>query len=141
MKAAMMIADYAEAVNGKLYMMGAGWSDALASPDGLVDCYVAVTFAFTPDEVRSKHTLEIRLVDSEDGQVKINGREVMHGGTFVVGPVSEATKATAVVSNLAAQFKGLPLGSGAYAFVLTVDDVELQRAEFGVSRQPEGEEQ
>ena len=63
MKVTLLLADYAEAVNGKLYVMGGGWSVTTAEPLGTMALALKVEVPW--DEANRRHRLEIRLVDAD----------------------------------------------------------------------------
>jgi hypothetical protein len=64
MRVTMLLADAAQAVGGKLYILGGGWS--LIGPDP-VPTAIAIKIDMPWDEANRPHTLQIDLLD-EDGQ-------------------------------------------------------------------------
>lgn len=64
-KVTLLLADYAECINGKLYIMGGGWS--VTGPDPSV-IGIAAKIEVPWDETNRRHRAVLRLVDS-DGQV------------------------------------------------------------------------
>jgi hypothetical protein len=64
MKVTIMLADAAQAVSGKLYVLGGGWSVTGPSPTAYA---IALKVEVPWDETNKRHTLVLRLLD-EDGR-------------------------------------------------------------------------
>ena len=64
MKVTMLLADAAQAVNGKLYILGGGWSVTGPAPSPSA---IALKIEVPWDEANTRHKLTLDLVD-EDGQ-------------------------------------------------------------------------
>jgi uncharacterized protein DUF6941 len=64
MKVTMLLADAAQAVNGKLYILGGGWSITGPAPSPSA---IALKIEVPWDEANTRHKLTLDLVD-EDGQ-------------------------------------------------------------------------
>lgn len=64
MRVRMLLCDAAQAVNGKLYILGAGWN--VTGPDPAPSA-IALQIDVPWDEANRKHRLQLRLA-SEDGQ-------------------------------------------------------------------------
>jgi hypothetical protein len=64
MRVTMMLADAAQAVAGKLYVLGGGWS--IIGPDPM-PMAIALKIDVPWDEANRRHTLRLALVD-DDGQ-------------------------------------------------------------------------
>lgn len=60
----MLLADSAEAVNGKLYILGGGWSIIGPEPTPMA---IAIKIEVPWDEANKRHTLQLALVNA-DGQ-------------------------------------------------------------------------
>src|SRR5438105_4643774 len=86
MKLTMLLADAAQAVGGKLYVLGGGWSITTA-PTG--PSAIAVKLDIPWDEANRRHTLKFSLLD-EDGRpvvvpTPIGDRPLEIEGQFEVG--------------------------------------------------------
>lgn len=68
MRVTMLLADFAEAVNGKLYIMGGGWSMTGPGPSPSA---IALKIDVPWDEANKKHHLKLELVDADDRPVVI----------------------------------------------------------------------
>ena len=84
MEAPVLLCDFAEAVNGKLYVMGGGWN-MLFAPNHPVNVTVAVVLAVGWDEANRRHPLAVALLDHDGNQVEIAGHAVAVGSEFEVG--------------------------------------------------------
>ena len=62
MKVTMMLADFAQAVNGKLYIMGGGWS--LTGPNPAPSA-IAIRIEVPWNQTNQKHNLKLELLDSD----------------------------------------------------------------------------
>lgn len=68
MKTIMLLCDYAEVVNGKLYIMGGGWT---ACPPGPRPMSIAIRILVPWDEANVKHKLELFLQDSDGKTIEV----------------------------------------------------------------------
>ncbi len=119
----MMLCDSAQVCDGKLYILGGGWS--LAGPDPMPSA-VALKIDVDWIEAGSPHHWELYLVD-EDGQpVLIETAEGLRPmevrGDFEVGRPGSVPEGSPVDVALAVNFGPLPLTGGArFTWRLTID--------------------
>ena len=124
MDVTVMLADWADSINGKLYIQGGGWSRV---PAGLIHCALAIKVGVPWTEANAKHRLLIRLVDA-DGQavVPAEGQPPVEIETmFEVGRPPGLVPGTTLDVALAPNFIGLPLPPGRYRFALELDGAPL----------------
>jgi hypothetical protein len=144
MKAIVLLADWAEAINGKLYIQGGGWSrvappvqhlPGMPSGTGIVNCAVALRFLLDWDEANQTYEVGVRLVDT-DGQPVApvpNMGPIEVKAQLEVGRPPGITHGSELDAAMALQFLGLPLQKGhRYMFVLEIDKVPTERATFDV---------
>jgi hypothetical protein len=86
MKLTMLLADAAQAVEGKLYILGGGWSITGPGPAAMA---IAIKIEVPWTEANRPHLLELSLLD-EDGQVVLvptpmGNSPLVLGGEFEVG--------------------------------------------------------
>jgi hypothetical protein len=86
MKLTMLLADAAQAVDGKLFILGGGWS--ITGPDATPSA-IAIKIDVPWTEANKRHRLELALFD-EDGhpvsvQTPIGDRPIQITGDFEVG--------------------------------------------------------
>ena len=68
MKITILLADAAQAVGGKLYVLGGGWS--ITGP-GAVSCALASKIEVPWEEANRRHRLQLRLLDSDERPVRL----------------------------------------------------------------------
>ncbi|HVE92978.1 MAG TPA: hypothetical protein VNE62_11875 [Actinomycetota bacterium] len=131
---AFFIADHAEAVNGKLYVLGGCW-DVLSVrqlPAHHPHMSVATALHVPWGSTNQVHTITVRLID-EDGHPA--GPEM--SGQFETGRPPGMRPGDETTMLLAFNMVSTPLErEGRYEFVLDVDGTELARARFRVTVQP-----
>ena len=86
MKVTLMLADSAQAVEGKLYILGGGWSVTGPEPTPMA---IAMKLEVPWDETNRRHAWRLELLDSDGGPVTLSsgadGRAIEIGGEFEVG--------------------------------------------------------
>src|SRR5262245_57451244 len=86
MKVTLLFADFAEAINGKLYIMGGGWSIKGAEPSPMA---IAIKIEVPWDQANRRHNFQLALFDSDERPVvvptPIGDRPFELGGNFEVG--------------------------------------------------------
>lgn len=105
MKLIMLLADAVQAAEGKLYVLGGGWS--IIGPDPCPTA-IAIKIEVPWDETNKPHQIELRLLD-EDGQpVAFNGRPMVLESRFEVGRPPGMKPGTPIDVPLAVNFGPLP---------------------------------
>lgn len=81
----MLLCDAAETANGKLYVLGGGWSQVLL-PNTPLSMALAVKLAIPWDQANTRFTIEARLV-TEDGEPALTpeGEGIRAEGNVEVG--------------------------------------------------------
>lgn len=124
-----MLADHAEAVNGKLYVTGGCW-DRLAAmqlPTQHPHLSLAACILVPWNSTNEKHTLEVRLTD-EDGH-DILPQPLTN--QFEVGRPPGTPAGSDITTLFVINFNLLSLSkAGRYAFTIAVDGQELGRTGF-----------
>src|SRR5437879_10908137 len=86
MRVTMLLADAAQAINGKLYILGGGWS--IIGPDP-VPSAIAIKIEVPWDEANKRHKLKLELVDEDGRPVTVptptGEKPVQLEGDFEVG--------------------------------------------------------
>lgn len=148
-----VLCDSAVTAEGKIYVQGGGWNmlSPPAFPAQLPRIGLAVCVSVPYTATNHNHTLEITL-ESEDGEVvsvgppssdPIDPASVPRPGKitaqFNMGrpPILQAGDAQTMP--FAVNVDGLMLASpGAYAFVIKIDDTEMERLAFRAIHQQSG---
>lgn len=137
MEATLILCDHAEAVNGKLYVNGAGWTDMVAEMP--VPVALGVILMVPWNAANQPHDLRLVLVDQDEHQISLGEPPQLIGqeGKFEIGRPAGVPAGSDLPVVFAMRWPILPLPVGAYAFVASVDGTELARVRFR-SVQPQG---
>lgn len=131
MEADLLLCDHAEAINGKLYIMGAAWN-LLQAPGQAINVALAIVVKVAWDEADQGHDLIAELLDADGERIMINGEPVAPSGRFELGRPPGLKPGSTLNMPLAFNLTGLVLGVGQYEWRLTIDGDTVARAPFGV---------
>lgn len=110
----MLLSDFAEVVNGKLYIQGAGFTLVAAARP--VNIAVSVLVHVDWNETNTHHNLKIELVDSDNHPVMQGDMGVVHmEGQFETGRPQGSRPGTEFAVPIAVTFGGVNLPPGRYA--------------------------
>ncbi len=127
----MMLCDAADAVGGKLYVLGGGWSLVLR-PNLPTNMALAVKLAVPWSETNRRIAIRAAL-HTEDGEpVEVEGNEVFAEGEVEVGRPPGIRPGSSLDAPFALTFGGLALPPGGYVWELTVDGHPRARTPFRV---------
>ncbi|MGZ4590380.1 MAG: DUF6941 family protein [Actinomycetes bacterium] len=122
MRVTMMLADAAQEMNGKLYVLGGGWS--VTGPD-LPPMALAVKLDVPWSEANAPHDFDIRLVTADGHPVRVeeaaDAPEVHIGGNFEVGRPPGLPPGSDIDFAFTINVGPLPLASGRYTWQLWID--------------------
>ena len=124
MKVTLLLADSAQVVNNKLYILGGGWSVTGPQPSPIA---IAVKIEVPWDQTNRPHTLRLELVDQDGKPVKLKtqegDREIVAESNFEVGRPPGIPQGTPIDISLAFNFQPLPIPPGGrYTWQLFIDD-------------------
>lgn len=117
----MLLADAAEAIGGKLYVLGGGWS--ITGPDPSTFA-IAVKVEVPWNEANAKHEWELTLVDEDSREVKLGDppNPVRISAPFEVGRPAGLKAGTPLDMTFAIKFVNLPIPPGGrYVWRLSID--------------------
>ncbi len=123
-KVTMLLADYAQVSDGKLTVVGGGWSRT--GPDPLPFA-IALLVLVPWDQANRKHVMRLELVDSDGNPVMMDGEEgeaavvFFDDIEFEVGRPAGVKPGTPLDLPLAINSAPLPLDPGRYEWRLTID--------------------
>jgi hypothetical protein len=137
-KIIMLLADSAQAVNGKLYVLGGGWSvtGPAATPSAL-----AIKFEVPWEAANRKHKVRIELLDSDGQPVLVPGPEspqaMLIQADLEVGRPPGILQGTSLDSTFAINIGPLPLRPGRYEWRCTVVEANVSQSCAFTFREPQ----
>ena len=141
-KATLLLADFAQVAEGKLYITGGGWTVIGLGAPSAVAVYISVPW----DQTNRQHVWKLELVDSDGTPVTVPGplgdqQEVALESGFKVGRPPGTTPGTDLGMPLAMNFGPLPLEPNKryeWRFSLNGESDEDWRLPFNTAPLPEG---
>lgn len=137
MEAQVLLCDFANVTEGKLNIIGGGWSVVTASGPA-IKMAVAVRINTSWTETNTPHEFKLTLIN-QDGQPVLGPRGnpmVSAGGKFEVGRPAGMVQGEDLPNCLAFDFPPLgPIAPGLYAFQIHIDTQLVGRAPFRVQQQ------
>jgi hypothetical protein len=118
----MLLADYAVVSDGKLTIVGGGWSQTGPEPAAFgIGLLIQVPW----DQANTMHAFSVELVDSDGAEVVLeeddDEQTVAFGGEFEVGRPPGLKPGTPLDFPVAVNSTPLPLEPGRYEWRLTID--------------------
>jgi len=116
----LVVCDYAEVINGKLYMQGAGWSRIVANQPFAIA--VALFWRIPWGKANQKQSVTIRLM-TEDGDPFLDpgGNPVRADGEIEVGRPTGLREGSPLDAPLAVRLGPMLFPPGGYRFELEVN--------------------
>jgi len=127
----MLLADAADVVGGKLYVLGGGWSQ-LGAPDVPTNMALAIKIDVPWDETNRRHQVVATLITADGEQVELNGEPIRADMEFEVGRPPGLPLGTSIDAPLALSFSGVALAAGGYVWELEIDGQPAARTPFRV---------
>ncbi len=122
----MMLADFAQVSDGKLTVVGGGWSLTGPAP---VPFGIAVLIRVPWDRANQVHTMRLELLDADGASVVLETEEgeapllLFDDWSFEVGRPAGLKPGTPLDFPVAVNVGPLPLDPGVYEWRLTIDGV------------------
>lgn len=118
MKITLLLADSAQAVNGKLYILGGGWTDTTQGPDGQTVTHAVAAIVDVPwDLANHQHHARLRLLDADGHPVEpLAGQPLQIDSDFEVGRPPGAQPGVPLPMQFALNIGSLPLAPGRYSW-------------------------
>lgn len=133
-RAVLILCDWAEAINGKLYIQGAGFNQLLA--DAPIPLALAVLWSVPWDQTNTRQVMHLRLM-TQDGSPVTDpaGEPLAIKGEFEVGRPPGAKHGDSFPVPLAIKLPPFPLPENDYRWELTVNGKYAAAVSFRASRQ------
>jgi hypothetical protein len=119
----MILADYAVVSDGKLTIVGGGWSQTGPEPSAFgIGLLIQVPW----DQANTRHVFAVELLDADGAEVVLatedeDEQPVAFGGEFEVGRPPGLKPGTPLDFPVAVNSTPLPLEAGRYEWRLTID--------------------
>ena len=127
----LMLADWAEAINGKLYIQGAGWDRTALKPDQSADFAIAASFLVPWNLTNRQHEFAL-TIEAEDGNLVAPALT----GAFTVGRPPDARPGQRFRSPIAVRC-GMKLpGPGLYQVTMALNQTPAKSVFFEVVESP-----
>ncbi|HEY1825182.1 MAG TPA: hypothetical protein VGG21_04385 [Acidimicrobiales bacterium] len=138
MNVTMLLADSAQVADGKLYILGGGWS--VVGPDPM-PMAVALKVSVDSHEFNVAHHWELFLEDADGKQVSFETPEGPHfievRGDFSTAPPADLPPGTPVEVPIAVNFGPIPLlGNARYTWRAVIDGETLPGALVSFTTRP-----
>lgn len=130
----IILCDFAEVINGKLYIQGGGWSRLnlnVVAGQG-VSVYIAGKVLVPWTDTNQRRSLKVSLVDADGAQVLIDEKPIAIDGEFEVGRPPGLPPGTEIDVPLSFRFEGVPIPPGRYRWELSIADEPIAQATFDV---------
>lgn len=143
MKAAMLLADAAQVADGKLYILGGGWSVTGPEPAPMA---LALKVEVPWDQANMRHEWMLTLSDQDGSPVFLPTPEGDHpvelGGEFEVGRPAGLAPGTPIDLPLAINLAPLPLAPGGrYCWQLAINGEADDAWQLGFTMRPAAAQQ
>lgn len=131
----MLLCDYAEEINGKLYIVGGGWTQ-LYTPNAPANMGLAIKISVPWNQANRPHDFVVRLLTEDEEPVSAVGDEtnqpIQLQGKLEVGRPPGLRPGTPLDSAIAVMLQGLILPEGSFHWRVEIDGTELARIPFNV---------
>lgn len=132
MRVTMLLADAAQVAEGKLYIMGGGWTDTGPNPAPMA---IALKIDVPWDETNRRHKWDLSLLDEDSKPVLVGDKPIGLGGEFEAGRPPGHKSGTPITLPLAISIGPLPIPVGRrYIWRLHIDGetMDIWEAPFNV---------
>jgi hypothetical protein len=131
----MLLCDFAEALNGKLYVMGGGWT-ILWTPDQPANIALAIIVYVPWDRTNERFDVRAELLTSDGHAVEVENHEIALQGQFEIGRPPGVKPGTKLLVPLAFSVRGLPLPAGSFEWKLLIGGDPVVSCPFVVAQPP-----
>ena len=136
MDASVLLCDWAEELNGKLYVQGAGWSNLVGGQ--VAQIALAILIEVPWDQANRPHGLKVELLDEDGNFVTVDDQPVLlMDGKIEVGRPAGIPPGTPLNVPLAGRFVLPPtLSAGGYRVQLSIDGTVMRAVPFRIMEGP-----
>lgn len=137
MEAVILLCDAAQVHDGKLYILGGGFS-VIWVPNQPTPLTIAVKLSVPWDRTNQRLRMAVSLLSEDGDQIEIHGTAVQAAGDLEVGRPPGIKPGTTFDVPVALPFGLIGLDAGGYTWVLTVNDEPIASAPLRVMAGPPG---
>jgi hypothetical protein len=130
----MLLCDSAQAVGGKLYILGGGWTHIVQNIPAPMALAVRIRVPW--DLANHPFNVHIRLITDEGDAVDLGQGPVESRARIEVGRPPGMRRGAPLVSVLALNVAGVVIAAGRYVWELDIDGTTYAREPFEVLEQP-----
>ncbi len=130
-----ILCDAVQVADGKLYVLGGGWTHTF-TPNMPMQLGLGVVIAVPWNRTNERHVVEAVLVTADGQQVEIDGNPVIAGGELEVGRPPGIRAGSQLNTALPFSFNGLVLDIGDYVWELRINGNTETRTPFRVDNMP-----
>lgn len=130
----MMLCDFAQSINGKLYIIGGAWNQ-VQRPPGVraFAVHVAVKLSIPWDLANHRMNMALRMLTDESDPVDVGAGPVEATGQFEVARGLGLRQGTPLLSTFALPIALADLNAGGYVFELRIGDRIVATEPFTVA--------
>jgi hypothetical protein len=128
----LLLCDGADESNGKLYVLGGGWTTVL--PDVPFTMALAILIAVPWDQANRKFRFEAKLMTDDGDQVQIDGQDVAVTGDLEMGRPAGTKPGSPLNFPIAPKFNGISLPAGGYRWEVHIDGTLMASTPFRAVR-------
>jgi hypothetical protein len=129
MRLSVVLCDAAQAADGKLYILGGGWTHAAATEP--LSMALAIVAAVPWGDANRRHPVSVTLADEDGAEVYLDDRPVKTEGQFEIGRPPGLKPGSDLNATMVFKFAGMVLAPGGYVWELQVGDT-TQRTPFWI---------
>lgn len=129
----MLLCDSAQAIEGKLYILGGGWSQMVYYPEAPpTNMALAIKLSVPWDQANQLMNIQAALYDEDKLPIDLDGLPVELGGELEVGRPPGMKQGTPLDAHFVLNFDALILHPGGYVWELEVNGKVKAKASFRV---------
>jgi hypothetical protein len=128
----LILCDHAEALNGKLYVMGGGWNMLTVAEGQPLQIALGIIVKVPWDQTNVAHNILVELLTADGDTVEIDGQPVAPSGQFELGRPAGVKQGSTLNMPVAFNIQGFMVDAGQYEWRLSIDGNPIARAPFAV---------
>jgi hypothetical protein len=132
MEVVLLLCDWAEELNGKLYIMGGGWSRYFRTPSQAGDMFIAAKLLVPWSQANQLHRWTLQLMTEDGRHVEIAEQAVHIEGKLEVGRPPGLAPGTDLDVPMTFRIGAPLLEAGRYRWEFLIDGTQLARVGFEV---------